>query len=416
MPFTTQREVDKLALPSGKKDVFHFDAACRGLSVRIQGARRSWVVHYAVGGKRRRIDLGDVAGINLKDARTKAAEITGKAKSGVDPLAERAVQAGRERRTFKALIDRYLIQYAERHHGKRMLVESKRGLLVHMAPLHEMEIDKLTRRDLAERFAELVEASGPITANRVRGMISKLFAWAMGQGLAEANPVIGTVRPAPEKTRDRTLSENELELIWRATASDTDYARIVRLLLLTGQRREEVAGMRWSELSADQRTWTIPAERAKNGRAHDVPLSTQAQEILSGVQQRKGREFVFGRGTGGFSGYSKGKRDFDRQLAVLRAETRLARSLEPGEAPDPEDALSPWVIHDLRRTAVTMMAELGVAPHVVEAVVNHVSGHKAGVAGIYNKAVYANEKRAALQRWADHLEHVTKDDLRRTRQ
>jgi integrase len=406
VPFTTQREVDKLALPPGKKDVFHFDAACRGLSVRIQGARRSWVVHYAVGGKRRRIDLGDVAGINLKDARAKASEITGKAKNGVDPLADRKAKAAVEHRTLKALIDRYLTIYATPNQRPRTLLETQRALLVHMAPLHDIEIDKLNRRDLAERFTSLLGSSGPVAANRTRGQVSALFTWAMGQGLTDTNPVIGTARLAPEKPRDRTLSAAELQLIWRATEDGADYARIVRLLLLTAQRREEVAAMRWNELSADRQTWTIPAERAKNSRAHDVPLSTQAQAVLRTAQQRKGHDHVFGRGTGGYSGYSRSKGTLDQRLAALKAEARLGRPLEPGEEPAAEDALPPWVLHDLRRTAVTMMAELGVAPHVVEAVVNHVSGHKAGVAGVYNKAVYANEKRAALQRWADHVEQV----------
>lgn len=412
MPFTTQREVDKLTLPPGKKDIFHFDGACRGLSVRIQGARRSWVVHYAVYGKRRRIDLGDVTAISLKEARLRSAEITGKAKSGIDPLDQRKAQAGRDRQTLKTLIERYLVQYAERHHGERTLAETRRGLLVHMTPLHDLEIDKLTRRDLAEQFTILVETSGPITANRVRGMVSKLFSWAMGLGLVEANPVAGTVRPSPEKTRDRILSTAEIQLLWRATEEATDYARIVRLLLLTGQRREEVAAMHWGEISGEGRTWTIPADRAKNGRAHDVPLSPQVRAILARVERRQDRDFVFGRGTGGYSGYSRSKRVLDQKLAVMRAEIRLGRQLELGEQPGSKDALSPWVLHDLRRTAVTMMAEMGVAPHVVEAVVNHVSGHKAGVAGIYNRAVYANEKRAALERWAAHVEQLVSGELK----
>ena len=333
MAFSTQRDVDKLTLPPGKKDAFYFDKACRGLSVRLQGTRRSWVVHYAIDGKRRRLDLGDVAGLPLKDARTRAAEIAGQAKKGTDPLAERQARAGRERRTFKALVDRYLIQHAERHLRPRSLVEMRRGLLVHLAPLHDIELDKITRRDLAERFGALVDSSGPITANRVRGMASACFAWAVTQGLMETNPVVGTARPALEQSRDRVLTTDEIRLLWRATDGGNAYGTICRLLLLTAQRREEVAGMRWDELDLGKAIWSIPGIRAKNGRAHDVPLSSQVVTILKAIPRQEGFGFLFGRRNTPFSGYSGGKQRLDQRMAQIRAETRLGRPLQDSEAP-----------------------------------------------------------------------------------
>ena len=161
-----------------------------------------------------------------------------------------------------------------------------------------------------------------------------------GPGLVDTNPVVGTARLAAEKPRDRILSEAEIKLVWQATENSTDYARIVRLLLLTGQRREEVAAMRWSELSADRRTWTIPSERSKNSRAHDVPLSLQVQTILRAVQKREKHAHVFGRGSGDYSGYSRSKQALDQRITVIgqrcgldgpwnRASSRAPRMIWP---------------------------------------------------------------------------------------
>ena len=161
----------------------------------------------------------------------------------------------------------------------------------------------------------------------------------------------------------------------------TRFSDIVRLLILTGQRREEIGGLRWAEIDLDRNVIVFPPERTKNRRKHELPLSMQARAVIERQPRRKGREFVFGIGAGGFSGWSDCKANLAAR-AKLKAE---------------------WRLHDLRRTAATMMAELGVLPHIIEAILNHVSGHRAGVAGIYNRARYEGEMRTALQRWADHV-------------
>jgi integrase len=202
------------------------------------------------------------------------------------------------------------------------------------------------------------------------------------------------------------LTSGEIAAIWPHLGEE-DHARIVKLLLLTGQRRGEVAGMTWGELNQDRALWTLPAARTKNALPHDVPLSTQSRSVLRAVPVRADRDLLFGEGTGPFSGWSQSKKRLDRRIARARAETRLGRRLKPDEQPGSGDFLPPWTLHDLRRTVVTGMNELGIQPHIVEAVVNHVSGRaKAGVAGIYNRATYATEKRTALQTWADHLDEV----------
>jgi integrase len=246
---------------------------------------------------------------------------------------------------------------------------------------------------------------GPGAAEKARVYLGMAYSWAMRQGLVDANPVIG-LEPTPATPRDRVLSEPELRVVWNACEQLGDFGALVRMLMLTGGRRDEVAGMARSEVDADHARWTLPAARSKNRREHEVPISRQARALIEG---RTG-PFLFGRdGCNPFSGYSKAKARLDEQIARQRAEQRLGRKLRKGEDAEPGDHLQAWTLHDIRRSVVTHMAELGIEPHVIEAVINHVSGHKAGVSGIYNRASYRPQKAAALQRWADWLEAKVED-------
>ena len=226
-----------------------------------------------------------------------------------------------------------------------------------------------------------------------------MFNWAMREGIdIPANPVFGTNRPAQPNSRQRVLTDGELAEIW-SHCGDDDHGRMVKLLTLTGQRRNEVGGMHWSEIDEDQKLWTIPGSRTKNHREHMVPLSDSALALVSASPRRTGRNYVFGEGprrTGddqrGFSGWSKAKVALDQRILKARQQV------------DPKAKPLPWRLHDLRRTCATVMADqLGVLPYIIEAVLNHVSGHKAGVAGVYNRAKYEAEMRDALQRWAVHV-------------
>ena len=225
-----------------------------------------------------------------------------------------------------------------------------------------------------------------MAADRARATLSATFAWAIGEGLCETNPVDGTNKASEEQPRDRVLSDAELAAIWNADTPG-DYGNIVKLLALTAQRREEIGSLRWSELEGEgeKALIALPAERTKNNRQHDVPLSKAARSILDDIPKRGERDLIFGEGAGGFSGWSKAKAAMDERLGK---------------------AVKPWTLHDLRRTAATRMADLGVQPHVIEAALNHVSGHKGGVAGIYNRSTYAAEKRAALDLWAGHIKII----------
>jgi integrase len=253
--------------------------------------------------------------------------------------------------------------------------------MAHAKPLHRLRLAEIDRRTIALRLAEIESESGPVARNRVRSSLSAFFAWSIREGLLEVNPVAGTGKAEEGQGRDRTLSEGELGAVLNALAEQDQFSDIVRLLMLTGQRREEIGGLCWSEIDFKRGLIVLGPERTKNRRQHELPLSRQARAILERQPRRQDRDLVFGLRAGGFSGWSDSKAALDERLK-----------------------LKDWHLHDLRRSCATGMAELGTLPHIIEAILNHVSGHKSGVAGIYNRARYTEEMRAALQRWADHID------------
>jgi integrase len=411
MSFRTQRDLDRLTLPAGKTEVFHFDARCPGLSVRIQRTGKpTFVVWFtAPGGKRKRLTIGPVAGVELDAARHQAANTINAARDGRDPAMERKQARRAAAEVFRVgdLIGSYLSEHAERHQRPRTLIETKRALNRHWLPLHDLPAATVTRHDVSARLLELARTSGTVGANRARASLSAAFVWGIKVGVVGHNPVVGTVK-GEEASRDRVLKPDELRAVWRATADLNGYDAVVRLLMLTGSRRGEVGGMSRPELDHDRSLWVLPAARTKNKREHEVPLSRQALAIIDDFPELPGRPYLFGRGgRTPFSGWSRSKERLDDRIARQRAEQRLGRPLKDEEEPMPEDRPQAWTLHDLRRSLVTYMAdreELGIEPHIIEAVVGHVSGHKGGVAGTYNRAAYREQKKAALQAWANWLE------------
>lgn len=379
----SKQSVSSLQIPAGKPYHIEWDEVLPGFGVRINPTGKVWVVQYRASGKSRRETIGRVDTVPLDAAREKAKKTLAKVQLGSDPHAEKAQAKARAKITFEAVAERYL-KHAQNRLKPRSFEEVERHLKKHWQPFQALPISEIRRALVANRLEEIAEQSGPIASNRARAALSALFAWAVAVGLAESNSVVGTMRVASEVSREHVILGDELAAIWRACRDD-DYGRIVRLLILTGQRRDEVGDMKWSELDLDRGIWAIPRERTKNGFPHEVPLCGVALEILQSIPRRVGRDFVFGEGQGGFSGWSKSKTRLDTRIAKAGAVVR------------------PWRLHDLRRTTATRIAEMGILPHVVEAILNHVSGHKAGVAGIYNRATYAKEKREALNRWEDYI-------------
>jgi integrase len=408
----TKANIGGLRLPAGKSDFVHFDNALPGFGLRIRSSgKRTWVIHKRTKEGVLKRTIGDASLFGLDDARNEARKVLGRAqkldllddherRKEEDELRRQAEERARGKYTLAKVAELYIAQHVEIKQKARTQLETKRHLRSHWATFHETPLHTISRRDISSRLTAIARDNGPIAANRARSTLGHLFIWSMQQGLVEQNPVIGTSKPGKETARNRVLKPDELRSIWRATDYRGDYNSIVRLLMLTGQRREEVAGLCWSEVDFDRSVWTLPGERTKNGLPHEVPLSKQALQILGEQPRRLGggkipRDLMFGRGNGPFSGWSRSKARLDDALSVGSGQEKAL--------------ISNWRIHDLRRTMVTMMAErLDVLPHVIESVVNHVSGHKAGVAGIYNRATYAKEERLALHIWADYLDDIVK--------
>jgi integrase len=284
--------------------------------------------------------------------------------------------------TLKALAEQYLA-VKESEVRPRTLTETKRYLQEsYFKPLHALPVDGVTRRDVAARVLIIGRENGQVAAARARNAISGMFAWAMENGLAEMNPTVGTARPRVPPSRSRVLSDAEILAIWRATEEPTDFNRIVRLLITTGQRRSEVGGIALGECNLDRAAWVLPARRAKNGREHEVPLGSLALQVLGSVPQVVGQDCLFGRTNRGFTTWALSKKALDARLG---------------------DQVRPWTLHDLRRTCATRLGDLGAEPHIIEALLNHQSGHKRGVAGVYNKSKYAAAVKAAVAMWNNHI-------------
>jgi integrase len=373
----TQSAINKLAPPPGKNDAIFFDDSVHGLGLRAHsGGKRSWIFQFKIGSKQRRITFGTSPSMSLAAAQKTAAELHAQVLLGNDPAAAKSDGRRRAADTMEAVLRLYL---PEKRQGLApgSYVATERHLLTYAKPLHGLGVASITRRDIGTLLAEIAASSGNPSANFARASLSAFFAWCMMRGLIDQNPVIGTMI-AKMEPRTRVLSLPELAAVWKACNEDA-YGAIVRLLILTGQRREEIGGSRLEEVGEE--VIALPAGRAKNRRAHIIPLSSPAQEILSGRNEyRSGSAFVFGQKP--FTSWSRGKALLDTELG---------------------NKLAPWTLHDLRRSVATGMAELGIAPHIVEAVLNHVSGHKAGIAGVYNRAAYEKEKRVALATWAEHV-------------
>ncbi|MGY4227599.1 integrase [Bradyrhizobium sp. USDA 4503] len=402
----TKTAVEALAAGASIWDAGHREAV-RGFGVRRQRGTPIYLVKYRVAGRKhaRFYTIGPHGSPwTPEKARREAKRLLGLVAGGKDPADEKKQSALQAADTLFKIAERYL-KHAKQKQKPRSYIETERHLLIAWKPLHTTSVFHIHRRHVASRLAEIAENQGPVAASHARAALSAMFNWAIREGLdIPANPVSGTNRSAEPRSRDRVLSDTELREVWLACGDD-DYGRIVRVLILTGQRRDEVGGMAWPEIAEAEGSalWTLPGARTKNHREHIVPLSASALALLP--DRRNSRDHVFGDGPRraddpqrGFSGWSKSKAALDARILATRKKA------------DPEaTAMPPFRVHDIRRTVATGLADrLGVLPHIVEAVLNHVSGHKAGVAGVYNLARYSAEMRTALDRWAAHVAAIVR--------
>jgi integrase len=384
----TAQTIARYRPPQDKADHIVFDEDLSGFGLRYRAGRRTWVFQYAFGtGPERvnaRMTLGEYPALSAAKARDTAQDLYAKVRLGQHPAADKQKSRAEARHTFGRLVEGYLtFQRSELRDSS--YAEIARYLDRYAKSLHGLPAAVVDRKKIADFVDTVAKEHGPVSANRARASLSALFSWSMRRGLHDSNPVVGTEQ-RKEKTRDRVLSDSELAAIWGAL-DDGDYCHIIRLLILTGQRANEIADLRWSEINFDENLISLPAERCKNGRAHQFPMSKTVADIL-GVRRKTLREYVFGNrnGNSGFNGWGKCKDRLDARIADCSG------------APLPN-----WVVHDLRRTFATGLQRLGVRLEVTEAILNHVSGSRGGVTGIYQRHNWAEEKKTALDAWAAHV-------------
>jgi len=369
-------------LKPGQGETFAWDTELAGFGLRRQGECRTYVAQYRAGGRTRRVTIGSTDRLTPTQAREGARKILARVSLGEDPQDEKAAQRAAAERTFAKVVDVYLADKQRTLRPSSFKVARLYLTGSYFRPLHAMGINEITHPDIAARLSAITRAHSMHTAAAARRAISALFRWSMEEGWAQANPVVGTRKPADPKPRDRVLSNAELVAIWNACADD-DHGRIIRLLVLLGSRTQEIGGMRVGELDLEAGTWELPEERSKNHRAHLIDLPPAALQIVRTVFPWGEREHLFGaRSVRGFAEWRHNKEALDRRL---------------------NGAVKAWQLRDIRRTVATRMGDIKIHPHVIEAVLNHNSGYRAGVAGVYNRSPYRDEVRAALARWSEHV-------------
>jgi integrase len=388
-------------LPPTDRRLEHPDDRVTGLYlVQQESGALSWAVRYRAHGAPKKFTLGPYPAVDLATARRRAQEAIGRVAGGEDPAATKQASRAAVRAARAADADRidYVVaQFIERHAKikTRDWRNTERMLTVDVVGRWGgKRLSQITRADVhAMLDAIAIDREKPIQANRVFAQFRKLCGWAVSKGIIEKSPCEGVAAPSSETRRDRHLSDDEIRLAWRAFGKvGWPFGPVAKLLLLTGMRRDEVGEGRWSEIDLVARTWTLPASRTKNKRTHAVSLSDAAAHVLLALPRigDKPDGFIFTTtGRTPISGWSRAKLAIDKATGAF---------------------VEPWTFHDLRRTVATNLQKLGVKLEVTEAVLNHVSGSRAGVVGIYQRHDWADEKRAALTQWAARVTVIVGDE------
>ena len=362
----------------GPKRLDAWDTALQCFGVRVSPTgRKAWFVIVRADGKQRRVTIGTYPAISLAEARDEARKIIRDAQLGLlgDSKKSPALTLGE---TVPLFVQLYAKPKNRGWRESERLLGKFQGLFA-----------KIARSDVVRVLDQTVASGTPYRANRSLSALKKLMNWALDRGMIEVNPIAGLKPPHRERAREVVLSDEELLSLMRgADGEGYPFGTAITMLILTGQRRSEVAEMRWSEIDIERALWTIPAGRSKNGQSHEVPLSAPALRLLKSLPRFLASDWVFTTtGRVPISGFGRAKR-------------RLC----------PAAGATNWRIHDIRRTVASGMARIGVDPHVIEKVLNHKSGIISGVAAVYNRYAYENEKRDALERWATHTYYLQMRD------
>jgi integrase len=377
----TKSVIDSLATPPS--DTLYWDASLPGFGVKVTPkGRKVFIVLYRTGGagsKLRKYTIGPYGRVTLHQARIAAQKVFAARLEGRDPAAEkrekkRLVAADRVEDLLETYISQRLSQNRSGGEIARLL-RRETGRAWGDRSIHE-----ISKRDVVEVVTAIEQRGVPVAANKTLKSIKTFLRWCVGRAILDQSPAEGVPLPAKEIARDRVLSDDELaRVIISARQIDDLYGGIVELLTLTGQRREEVARLTWEELDLKRRVWMIPKSRTKNAKPHVVQLSDESIAVLSRMEKRG--PYVFSvDGARPFQGFAVAKRKLDELSKVTG-----------------------WRLHDLRRTCVSGMAGLGVAPHVADKILNHQSGTISGVAAVYQRHEFLAERKNALERWGAHI-------------
>ena len=407
MPKFTDRFLAGVKVEDGRKDRLLFDTACRGLGVRVTAkGTRTFIAQWTDPVTRRKVrePIGVWGNITINQAREAVRARLGEVAKGINPRAKRERQrneAERERAelalTFGALIDEWAaLHLAQRR--ERYRTEAVRALRRAFPDLLKRPAARITKADAVNALDKLVKAEKAAMAGRTLAYARAAFRWAEKRGKVPANPFQGLPISAGASARERVLSDGELAEAWEAAGTlGYPWGPFFRLAMLTLQRREEVAGMHWSELAADLSLWTIPAARMKNGKLHDVHLSPAARAVLRDIPRNESCDFVLSTtGKTSVSGFSKAKAALDAAIVKPRAEAAAKAKGKP-------EPLAEWRTHDLRRSGVSTLARLGFDSIIADKILAHQPAKLLGVAGVYQRHDFARERAAALDAWAAHV-------------
>jgi integrase len=361
----------------------YWDAGSPGFGVKITPkGRKVFIMLYRAGGagsKLRKYTIGPYGRVTLHQARVAAQKVFAAKLEGRDPAAEK--REARRRLVadrVEDLLESFITQRLARNRSAGEIARLLRREVGR--PWTGRSIHEISKRDVVEVVAAIEQRGAPVAANKTLKSLKTFLRWCVGQAVLDQSPAEGVPLPAKEVTRDRVLNDQELaQVVLAARKMGGPYSGIVEFLALTGQRREEVARMKWNELDLAQRVWTIPKSRTKNAKEHVVHLSEQSIAVLKRADKKE--PFVFSLlGAKPFQQFSKGKRKLDQLSGVTE-----------------------WRLHDLRRTCVSGMARLGIAPHVADKILNHQAGTISGVAAVYQRHEFLSERREALDRWGAHI-------------
>lgn len=390
----TAAAVDKMQPTDRRQEIP--DSLCTGLYLVVQPTgKKSWQVRYRTSGTHRRMTLGPYPVLSLAEARQRARDALAAAAEGRDPAEE-----ARAAKAQKPEDDRDKVRTLFKTYAKRHLAKLKSGDLVKreldrfmVTTWGDRNIQDIAKRDVIDLLDGIADSGRVVTANRIRAYVNKFFSWCVERDVIAQSPAMGVKPAAKEASRDRVLSDDELRWFWAACdAEGFPWGPLGKFLLLTGQRLNEAAQMTDQEVRGA--LWHLSADRTKNSRAHDVPLSEAAGGVLKAIDRIKGSAgYIFTTtGRSPVSGFFKARATLAEAMEQIAAKERG----EPVDIPR-------WTFHDLRRTAATGMARLGIPVRVTEAVLNHVSGTGGGIVAVYQRHDFADEKRQALDAWARYV-------------